>query len=156
MSSLQQCQPGGSSHVVFVGSDEVAVSQASKRSAEFSFYLMLRLLVVYEATDLLYDDETCGSSCRIDGMFPLLILLFLTSTRQRSEPLESLLLHAELPGQQGARRLPLHQPLLPVAAGPAAAQPPLPLRHPHPEVGDALGQSLPHPAHAAAGSRVPL
>lgn len=82
---------------------------------------------------------------------PLLTSLSLVSQRQRAEPPEPLLLHAELPGQQGARWLPVHQPLLPVAAGPAAAQPTLPLWHPHTEVGDSLGQGLPHSPHAAAG-----
>lgn len=86
----------------------------------------------------------------------LLTSLSLVSQRQRAEPPEPLLLHAELPGQQGARWLPVHQPLLPVAAGPAAAQPALPLWHPRTEVGDALGQGLPHSPHAAAGRGVQM
>lgn len=87
---------------------------------------------------------------------PLCRPSLITLSRQRAEPTESLVLHAELPGQQGARRLPLHQPHFPVPAGPAAAQPTLPVWHPNTEVGNTLGQGLPNPAHAPAGRRVPM
>lgn len=92
------------------------------------------------------------------SLTPVILVLFLFSVswRQRTEPPQSLVLHAELSGQQGARWLPLHQSFLPVTAGPHAAKPTLPLWHLDTEVGDALGQGLPHSAHAAAGCRIPM